>query len=303
MIKRKKLQISRYNYNRKDGKYVTVPTHWRHYNYRIKKPAVNIINVDLKKDLIMDDEGQILKPFKSNKTVYLRKLHKSKEEQIEEINDAIEEAEKDIILTKSEKDKILDLIENSTLSKYDKAEKRGLLNELDELLNKTEEYELLDKTTREALSVAQKKEIGIEHLNKLKKELQKVQKHRWKFNFKFKGEGSSSTYQGKFPYVARIRGLTSTGKFDRKFKTLKRDYDDGNVFVFGEYGADPGDILEIQKGDGSRTYWFVDANGKKKRVAKLQDSKSIRNLKLFLNKDITQNEFLKKVKELKKQNK
>jgi len=183
VFKSKRLKINKYNYTKKNGKFVNVPQHFRTYHFRINKPAVDIVKADLKQDLIMDNKGRIFKPFETGNSIYVRKLRKTEEETKKPKKnkhevDKTEEPAIKVVLTDEEKAE-LDRIFKSKKIKLPLAQQ--ILNELKDFKSYKTLYRFLIGsesillTYRPFMSFKTKKIVDkfIIQLNQLTEELEK----------------------------------------------------------------------------------------------------------------------------------
>ena len=111
--------------------------------------------------------------------------------------------------------------------------------------------------------------------------------------FTFEFDATTDPRKG-FPYVAKLTGIDSEGKFEREFFELERTYGKKEVTVSGTYTVKEGDLLEIRTGgswkNDYRGYYLV-YRGKEIHLGDTSESRVTAQVKKFLRGDITAKGF------------
>ena len=111
--------------------------------------------------------------------------------------------------------------------------------------------------------------------------------------FTFEFDATTDPRKG-FPYVAKLTGIDSEGKFEREFFELERTYGKKEVTVSGKYTVKEGDLLEIRTGgswkNDYRGYYLVHG-GKEIHLGDTSESRVTAQVKKFLRGDITAKGF------------
>ena len=111
--------------------------------------------------------------------------------------------------------------------------------------------------------------------------------------FTFEFDATADPRKGH-PYVARLTGIDSEGKFEREFFELERTYGKKEVTVSGSYTAKAGDMLEIRVGgswkNDYRGYYLV-YDGKEVHLGDTSESRVTAQVKKYLRGDITAKDF------------
>lgn len=107
----------------------------------------------------------------------------------------------------------------------------------------------------------------------------KEEERDWHFEF----EACSKKDDGK-PYAARL--VLKDDNIFREFIELEVKYEDDNVCVSGNYGADVGEVIEERNGgksaNDSRVWYLIIEGGKKQKVATLENEDSVHKVWAYL---------------------
>ena len=107
--------------------------------------------------------------------------------------------------------------------------------------------------------------------------------------FTFEFEATNNKRHG-IPYVARLTGIDSEGKFEREFFDLERSYGKETVPVAGTYTVKNGDLLEIRIGgswkNDYRGYYLIHG-GEEVYLGDTSNSRVTASVKRFLRGEIT----------------
>ena len=131
-----------------------------------------------------------------------------------------------------------------------------------------------------------------ELFNSIKKELEE-RKPKTEFAFNF--EATNDPRKG-VPYVARLF-IDDSGKLQRQFFNMSKNYGKKEVTISGKYTAKTGDIIEIRTGgswkNDYRSWYYITEDGEKILVADINDSQKKAKVEKYLRGEITAKELLK----------
>ena len=130
-----------------------------------------------------------------------------------------------------------------------------------------------------------------ELLNSIKKELEE-RKPKTEFTFDF--EATNDPRKG-IPYVARLF-IDDSGKLQRQFFNMSKNYGKKEVTISGKYTAKAGDIIEIRTGgswkNDYRAWYYISENGEQLHVADINNSQEKAKVEKYLKGEITAKELL-----------
>ena len=146
------------------------------------------------------------------------------------------------------------------------------------------------------------KEVETEDIKRMLKIFREVieerEGNRKTYKFTFKANG----YDWKKPYVAKLK-WNGEGELEREFKDLVFERNRRDVYVYGDYEAASGDIIEkrLSSCESDERYWYiVDEKGKEVEVAHIKDKVRKKKVIKYLKGEITANELLESVSAAKK---
>ena len=116
------------------------------------------------------------------------------------------------------------------------------------------------------------------------------------YKFTFRANG----YDWKKPYVAKLKW---NDELEREFKDLAFKRNRRDVYVYGDYEAASGDIIEkrLSSCESDERYWYiVDEKGKEVEVAHIKDKVRKKKVISYLKGELTANELLESVSAAKK---
>jgi len=130
-----------------------------------------------------------------------------------------------------------------------------------------------------------------ELFNSIKKELEE-RKPKTEFTFDF--EATNDPRKG-IPYVARLF-IDDSGKLQRQFFNMSKNYGKKEVTISGKYTAKTGDIIEIRTGgswkNDYRAWYYISENGEQLHVADIDNSRKKAKVEKYLKGEITAKELL-----------
>jgi len=130
-----------------------------------------------------------------------------------------------------------------------------------------------------------------ELFNSIKKELEE-RKPKTEFTFDF--EATNDPRKG-IPYVARLF-IDDSGKLQRRFFNMSKNYGKKEVTISGKYTAKTGDIIEIRTGgswkNDYRAWYYISENGEQLHVADIDNSRKKAKVEKYLKGEITAKELL-----------
>ena len=133
-------------------------------------------------------------------------------------------------------------------------------------------------------------QLSVQELENLRDAcISEIQSRKPKNTFEFTFEATNDPRKG-YPYVAKLTGLDTAGKFERVFKELDRTYGKKEVTVSGTYTALAGEILEIRTGgswkNDYRDFYLVDEDGKLVELGLTSNSQLAAKIKKYMRGEI-----------------
>lgn len=103
--------------------------------------------------------------------------------------------------------------------------------------------------------------------------------------YSFDFEASNNDTRKGIPYVARLVWNAETGKIDREFFEMSRQYGKRDVTVSGSFSAKENEIIEQRRGgswNNDYRYWYLVQNGKLVKVADIDNSRQKATVEQYL---------------------